>query len=774
MDIIGAMKKSFEEIRQEAEQGNAEAQFILGLMYHEGEGVAEDKSEAARWFRAAAEQRHAEAQSYLGWMYYEGKGVVQDEINAANWWRAAAEQGDAKASFNLRLMRKRGVREDKSEAVRWLRTEANQGNAEAQFTLGSRYYNGEGVTEDKSEAAIWFRKAAEQGYAEAQTNLGVMYRKGEGVVKDESEAVRWFRAAAEQGYAEAQYNLGRAYYIGEGVVKDVREAYILFLITKAGGLKEADKALSLASEELNSAEKQSAESEATRRCEKSPAEAGWQKVPETAEKIAVKKYQMLVDGEWVDSSDSGVVESVNPSTGIVWATWPEATAPDVDKAVRAAAAAFPGWAAQTPTARGHALRRLAGLIEAQGETLGRTESTDTGKLLRETKWQAKYLAEFFYFYAGCADKICGETLPIDKPDIFAFTVREPLGVVAAVVPWNSQLFLSAVKIGPALAAGNTIVLKASEHAAAAMLEFGRLIEQAGIPPGVVNILTGRGEPCGRALTSHPLVARVSFTGGAAAARHVVRNTAENFAELSLELGGKSPVIVFADADMESAINGALGAIFGASGQSCVAGSRLYVQDSIADEFLSRMAQRADAIRIGDPLDDNTDMGPLCTAAQLETIEREVKLALADGGKLLCGGARPPNLAGLFYRPTIIDCPRQDMQIVNTELFGPVLSALRFTDEAEALALANDTTYGLAAGIFTRDNARALRLSKAINAGIIWVNTYRAISPIAEFGGGKNSGYGRESGFQAMYDYTRPKTVWLNHSDEPLTDPFVIR
>jgi len=485
---------------------------------------------------------------------------------------------------------------------------------------------------------------------------------------------------------------------------------------------------------------------------------------------------MLINGAWVDASDGRMFGSINPATGRVWARIPEATEADVDQAVRSAEQAFRRgpWAAMTATERGHRLRRLAELLVEKSRELGAVEAADTGKLYKETRWQAKYIAEFFYFYAGCADKVSGETLPIDKPDLFVFSNREPLGVVAAVVPWNSQLFLSAVKIGPALAAGNTVVLKASEHASAAILEFGRLAEQAGIPPGVLNIVTGHGEPCGRALTSHPLVARISFTGGPAAARQVVQNAANNFAQVSLELGGKSPVVVFDDVDIGGAVNGALGAIFGASGQSCVAGSRLYLHEKIADDFMAQMAAQAKNILLGDPLDEKTEMGPLCTKAQLEKIEREVAHAQTEGGRLLCGGKRPENLPGLFYEPTIVECPRQDMRIVDTELFGPVLSVLRFKDEADAVRLANDTAHGLAAGIFTRDGARSLRMAQAVRAGIVWVNTYRAVSPIAEFGGVKNSGHGRESGFQAMLDYTRPKTVWVNTSAAPLGGQFVIR
>jgi acyl-CoA reductase-like NAD-dependent aldehyde dehydrogenase len=490
----------------------------------------------------------------------------------------------------------------------------------------------------------------------------------------------------------------------------------------------------------------------------------------------IKNYRMLIDGAWVDASDGRTFDSSSPGTGTVWARIPEATADDVDRAVRAADRAFNKgpWSSMSATARGHCLRRLGDLLVDRSEALGTTETIDTGKLLKETRWQAKYISEYYHFYAGCADKIHGQTLPIDKPDMFTFTLREPLGVIAAVVPWNSQLFLSAVKIGPALAAGNTVVLKASEYASAAILEFGELIALSGIPDGVVNIVTGHGDPCGRALTSHKMIARISFTGGPAAARHVLTNSTHNFAEVSLELGGKSPLIVFEDANLDSAVNGAISGIFGAAGQSCVASSRLLLQDSIADAFLARVVALVSKIRIGDPLLEDTEMGPICTLGQLENIEREVAHAISQGGRVLCGGQRVPGMVGQFYEPTIIDCPRSDLQIVDTELFGPVLSVLRFRDEADAIRLANDSNHGLAAGIFTRDSARSLRMVKAVKAGIVWVNTYRAVSPIAEFGGMKNSGYGRESGFQAVHDYTRAKTVWMNTSDEPLGSQFVAR
>jgi len=491
----------------------------------------------------------------------------------------------------------------------------------------------------------------------------------------------------------------------------------------------------------------------------------------------LKNYQMYINGEWVAAQSGKTFESINPSDGKPWAVVPEADEVDVDTAVKAAHRAFTEgpWSTMTATERGKLLRRLGDVLAEHSESLGHCETVDTGKLFKETRWQARYISDYFYYYAGLADKVSGETLPIDKPNMWTMTIREPLGVIAAVVPWNSQLFLVAVKIGPALAAGNTVVLKASEHASAPMLEFAKVFEEAGFPPGVFNVISGLGEPCGRALTTHPLVDRISFTGGPETARHVVRNSAENFAQVSLELGGKSPVVVFDDADLESATNGVLLSIFSASGQSCVAGSRLLLHDSIHDEVLARVAEKASKIRIGDPLDDNSQMGPLATRAQLDNIDSTVADAKANGATLIHGGQQPAGMGdGWYYEPTVVACPDQQIGIVQRELFGPVVSALRFTDEAHALQLANDSRFGLAAGVFTADIGRALRITKGIRSGIVWVNTYRMVSPLAPFGGYKDSGYGRESGLEAIYDYTRPKTVWLNTSPDPIADPFVMQ
>jgi acyl-CoA reductase-like NAD-dependent aldehyde dehydrogenase len=489
---------------------------------------------------------------------------------------------------------------------------------------------------------------------------------------------------------------------------------------------------------------------------------------------ALNNYQMYIDGQWVDAEGGDSFTSINPATGEEWARIPAATAVDVDRAVNAAHRAFTAgpWSTMLATERGALLRNLAELMKKHSETLGRTETVDTGKLFTETRWQAAYLSNYYHYYAGLADKVHGDTLPIDKPNMWAMTIREPLGVVAAVVPWNSQLFLVAVKIAPALAAGNTVVLKASEHASAAMLEFGKVFEEAGFPPGVINIVTGTGDPCGAALTSHPLVDRISFTGGLNAAQQIIRNSAENFAEVSLELGGKSPMVIFDDVDVENAVNGILLSIFSATGQSCVAGSRLLIQDSMYDQLIEKVAARAAQIRIGDPLDDNSQMGPLATLGQLERIEDTVANAIENGATLVHGGKVPDHTdKGWYYEPTIVSCPSQDLRIVREEMFGPVVSALKFSDEEEAVALANDSRFGLAAGVFTRDIGRALRVTKAIRAGIVWVNTYRVVSPMAPFGGFKDSGHGRESGLDAIYDYTRAKTVWLNTSPDPIDDPF---
>ncbi|MES5661945.1 (Z)-2-((N-methylformamido)methylene)-5-hydroxybutyrolactone dehydrogenase [Acinetobacter baumannii] len=485
-------------------------------------------------------------------------------------------------------------------------------------------------------------------------------------------------------------------------------------------------------------------------------------------------FQLYINGQF--ESGAATFESINPATGEVWAHMPEARTDEVNRAVQAASQALKAqeWAGLTASQRGKLLYKLADLIEKAAPQLAQIETSDTGKIIRETSSQIAYVAEYYRYYAGIADKLEGSFLPIDKADMQAWIVREPVGVVAAIVPWNSQLFLSAVKVGPALAAGCTVVLKASEDGPGPLLAFAKLVHEAGFPAGVVNVITGFGPECGAVLSSHPDVAHVAFTGGPETARHIVRNSAENLAKVSLELGGKSPFIVFADADIQSAVNAQVAAIFAATGQSCVAGSRLLVEESIKDEFVQRLVERVQTIKIGLPHEMATEFGPLCTLRQRQKIEQVVASSIQQGAKLLTGG-KSLERAGYYYPPTILDCtdaPQADC--ITTELFGPVLSVDNFKDEAEAVQKANSTPYGLAAGVFTTNLSRAHRMTKVIGSGIVWLNTYRAVSPLAPFGGHGLSGHGREGGANAVLDYTTTKTVWLRTSDEPIDDPFVMR
>ncbi|MBN3723649.1 aldehyde dehydrogenase [Burkholderia sp. Ac-20379] len=485
-------------------------------------------------------------------------------------------------------------------------------------------------------------------------------------------------------------------------------------------------------------------------------------------------FQLYIDGQF--EAGAATFGSVNPATGKVWAQMPEARTEQVNRAVEAASRALsdPAWAGLTASARGKLLHRLADLVEQAAPRLAEIETNDTGKIIRETSSQIAYVAEYYRYYAGLADKLEGAHIPVDKPDMQVWLERQPVGVVAAIVPWNSQLFLSAVKVGPALAAGCTVVLKASEEAPGPLLEFARLVHEAGFPAGVVNVVTGFGPECGAVLSSHPKVAKVAFTGGPETAKHIVANTANNLAKVSLELGGKSPFVVFADTDIQSAVNAQVAAIFAASGQSCVAGSRLLVEASVKERFLAMLIERVGRIQVGMPNEMTTEYGPLCTERQRRHIETVVAESVRQGAKVLTGG-HALERDGYYYAPTILDCTGVDRpDCITKELFGPVLSVDTFDTEAEAIEKANSTAYGLAAGIFTSNLTRAHRVSKRIRSGIVWINTYRAVSPLAPFGGFGLSGHGREGGLSAALEYTTTRTVWLRTSDEPISDPFVMR
>jgi len=489
----------------------------------------------------------------------------------------------------------------------------------------------------------------------------------------------------------------------------------------------------------------------------------------------IQEFKMYINGEWVDSSSGKKIQTLNPENNEVWATVPEANEKDVDKAVQSAQKAFDNnWSILHPRERAKYLKQIADQLRANAEHLGKIETIDTGKLYRETKTQANYIAEYYDYFAGLADKVEGTVVPIDKPDMQVTTTRIPIGVVAAIIPWNSQMLLTAVKLAPALAMGNTVVIKASELAPVTLLEFAKLIEKAGLPKGVINIITGLGEPCGKALTTHNLVERIAFTGGPETAKHIVKNSAENLSQVSLELGGKSPVVVFDDADQENALNGITAGIFGASGQSCIAGSRLYLQSNIYDDFLDKLISKAEKIKLGGPMEKDTQMGPLNSFKQLENIEKNIKATVEQGGKIRCGGKRSSiSNKGFYFPATIIECKNHNLPVAENELFGPILSVMKFDKEDEVIKKMNDNKYGLSSGVYTSNFARGMRVSKAIRAGIVFINTYRLISPMAPFGGIKDSGYGKEAGIESIKEYTRIKTTWYNSSDKPMTDPFTM-
>ncbi len=494
---------------------------------------------------------------------------------------------------------------------------------------------------------------------------------------------------------------------------------------------------------------------------------------------SLKTYQTFIDGQWVDAASGRRFQTSNPYTGEAWAEIPQCDAQDVERAVTAAHRAFETgpWPKMTQTARGKLLRRIAGLIEQHADHLARIEVQDNGKLISEMSAQLKYLPEWYYYYAGLADKIHGYVVPVDKPDHFAYTLREPVGVCGMIIPWNSPLLLVGWKLAPALATGCTAVIKPSEYTSASLLEFMKLvIEPAEVPPGVVNVVTGYGQEAGEPLVAHPKVAKIAFTGGTATGARVASLAAQTFKKISLELGGKSPNVVFDDANLDDAVSGAISGIFAATGQTCIAGSRLLVQESIHDEFVEKLVAMAKTAKLGNPMEFETQVGPVTTPPQYEKILGYIDVAKGEGAKcVLGGGPAGPDMGGgkYFVQPTIFDGVNNQMRIAQEEVFGPVLSVITFKDEDHAAEIANDVVYGLGSGVWTQSVKRATTMAKRIRAGTVWVNTYRAVSFTMPFGGYKQSGLGRENGADAINEYLQTKSVWINNGPGG-GNPFIMK
>jgi len=485
-----------------------------------------------------------------------------------------------------------------------------------------------------------------------------------------------------------------------------------------------------------------------------------------------RRYQLFIDGQWVDAESGKTFATPNPATGETLAEVAEGDKADIDKAVAAARRAYEGkWSRLSARDRGRLMYKLAQLIEAKAPELAALETADNGKPIRESSYvDIPQVVENFEYFAGYATKIEGETIPVPG-QMFNYTLREPLGVCGQIIPWNFPLLMAAWKLAPALAAGNTIVLKPAEQTPVTAMELGKLIQEAGFPDGVVNIVPGYGETAGAALASHPGIDKIAFTGSTEVGKIIARTAAENLTKVSLELGGKAPNIVFADADIEQAVNGAMMGIFFNQGQVCCAGSRLFLDERIKDEFLERFKERAGRVKVGDPMDKATQMGPQVSEEQLNRIKGYVDIARSEGATVLTGGESPQlegNFrGGYFFQPTVFSEVQNTMRVAQEEIFGPVASAITFTDEKELIRLANDTIFGLSAGIWTKDITRAHRFAKEIHAGTVWINTFNMFNAASPFGGFKQSGYGREMGKHALELYTHIKSVWVDLSGKPI-------